>query len=357
MFNPFTSFGGKSCLGVDIGTTAIKIVEVGGSRAEPKLLNYGVLETHGYLTRQNAAIQTGGLKAIEDEAAALLGRLIKESGFRTRDAVAALPSFSAFITVFEIPEMPDADILKTLQFQIPQYIPIPPEEAVIDWLPVGERKDDQGLVKKQILLITVPKDAIERYKSIFRLAGLRLRVLEVESLSVIRALARGDETPVIIVDIGSRSTNIAVTHKGFLLQNSQTDFAGASLTQAIANGLGITMKRAEELKRERGIRFTQENSELSTLTLPFLDAILNEVKRVRATFEKNAGVKIERIILAGGSANTVGLPDYFAKHLEIGADIANPFLVVRHDPALVPIAREIGPMLAVALGLGMREFS
>ncbi len=356
MFNPLEFLGGGSYLGVDIGTTAIKIVEMSG-KGKPQIVNYGILETHGYLNRQNAAIQTGNLKAVERETAALLRRLVEAANFKAQTAIASLPAFLAFVTVLEIPQMPEPDVEKTLQFQIPQYIPMAAEEAVIDWISIGETTDETGRTKKQILLIAVPKDAIERYKKIFRAAGLRLGVLEVESLSLIRALRSQIDRPTIIADIGSRATNICVASQNFLLKSVQTDFAGASLTQGIASGLGISMKRAEDLKRERGVRFDAQNEELSTLTSPFLGVILNEIKKAEEAFYKSSGSKIEKIIIAGGTARTIGLIDYFAQHFEVPVVLGDPFMGIAYDSKIEPLVKELGSTLSVAVGLGIRELT
>lgn len=356
MFSFLKSFlGGGSYLGVDIGTTSIKIVEVKGGK-QPKILNYGILESYGHLIRANEAIQTSSLKIMGKETAELIKILFKQANFKSREVIASIPAFSAFISLLEIPEMPETDTLKTLQFQIPQYIPMPLTEVNIDWIKVGQREDEGGFIKQQILLISVPNEQIMRYKEIFKLAGLRLGVLELESLSLVRALTANDPTATLIVDIGSRVTNILVSQKGFLKYNIQTDFAGGSLTQAIAGGLGINMRRAEELKKQKGISTGGAEYELSTLTLPFLDVIIGEVKRAKAAYEKGPDSKIERVILTGGSANTIGLQKYFEEQIGIPTVIGNPFARVGYPQSIEPLTHELGPSLAVAIGLGIRNF-
>ncbi len=177
-----------------------------------------------------------------------------------------------------------------------------------------------------------------------------------ESLSLIRVLIANDPTPTLVVDIGARSTNIAVAEQGFLKYNYQTDFAGSSLTQAIASGLNINIRRAEELKKQRGLLGAGGEYELSTLTLPFLDAIISEAKRARANYEKSQGGKVERVILAGGGANLLGIGKYFEEQINLPTVIGNPFSKVEYPPRIEPIVKELGPSFAVAIGLGIREF-
>ena len=201
------------------------------------------------MERLNDAIQTSSLKILEKDAVKLLKFLISQIKPKTNQVVASLPSFAAFITLLELPIMPDGDTAKAVIFQARQYIPLPVSEVTIDWLKVGEREDEEGIKKQQILLISVPNECIKSYQSIFKAAGLKLVALEIESFSLARALVGSDPTPTILVDIGGRSTNIAVVDQGFWKYNGRTDFSSGSLTQAIASSVGIDIRRAEELKK------------------------------------------------------------------------------------------------------------
>ncbi len=357
MFNFFRFlFGSRSYLGVDIGTTSIKMVEILKGRRRPRLGNYGVLESYGHLERLNDAIQTSALKMMERETAELLKILLKQLKIKSRDAIASIPAFSAFVTLLEMPEMSEIDTNKAIPFQIQQYIPLPISEVSIDWLKVGQREDEKGFTKQQIILISVPNEQIRRYQNIFKLAGLRLMALEIESLSLIRAMATNDPTPTLIVDIGSRSTNIVAVDKGFLKYSTQTDFSGGFLTQAIASGLGINIRRAEELKKQRGLLGAGGEYELSTLTLPFLDAIINEARRAKDVYEKSQGLKIERVILAGGGANLLGIEKYFEEQIGLATVVGNPFSKIEYPSEIEPIVKELGPPFAVAIGLGIKNF-
>jgi len=128
------------------------------------------------------------------------------------------------------------------------------------------------------------------------------------------------------------------------------------LTQAIANGLDINARRAEELKRQKGLLGDRGDYELSTLIFPFLDVIINEADRVRENYDKNNEHKIERVILAGGGANLLGLNKYFEKQINLPTVVGNPFSKIDYPPAIDPFVKDLGPALSVAIGLGLREF-
>ncbi len=362
MFNPLNFFQKKfhaSYVGVDIGTTSIKIAEVVRTKQLPKLTNYAILESKSSLSRANTVFQTSSLKLFEDEIVELLKATVDRMKLRGREVIASLPGFSAFVTLLSFPEMSPQDLQKAVVYQARQYIPSSLSDVALDWIKVGEREDPSGLKYQQIFLISVPQDTIKRYQNIFKSAGLTLAVLEIESLSLARSLVGKDPTPTVIADIGSRSTAIAIVDKGDLKYAGQTDFAGSSLTQAIASSLGINPLRAEELKRERGILTTGPNYELSTIMLPFLDGILSEVKRAMASYEAQfpGAPKIERCILSGGGANLLGIEKYFTSQLGMPSVKASPFARFEYPASLEPLLPELNPEMSVALGLVLREFS
>ncbi|OGZ52749.1 MAG: hypothetical protein A3B25_00960 [Candidatus Ryanbacteria bacterium RIFCSPLOWO2_01_FULL_48_26] len=358
IFKFFRNTSSSSCLGVDIGTTSIKVVEVQRGGKLSRVVNYGFLESGGYLARANQALQTSTLKLFEKEVVELLRLILKEMKVQTTEAVASLPVFSAFTTVLDFPGMSPADLEKAIPFQAKQYIPVPLSEVALDWTKVGEFTDERGFKHMRVLMVSVPQEQIKKYQRIFRLAGLKLSALELESLSLSRIFGGDDPTPTVIVDIGSRSTNIAFLEQGQLRFNAQSDFAGASLTQALATSLGITPLRAEELKKERGIIGVGPGFELSTIMFPFLDAIINEVKSSILKYQSQfpQALKIERLMLAGGGANLAGIETYFEKEFDVPIVKAAPFAQFEYPQDMAPMLSELNPLMSVALGLVLRRF-
>ncbi len=358
----FKSFRQKvfpSYLGVDIGTTSIKVVEVKQGKNIPAITNYGLLQSSGYLLRSNDVLQTSSLKLFSENIIELLTILLKKMKPKTNEAMASLPAFSVFMSVFEFPEMSEGDLEKNLTYQARQYIPLPVSEVAIDWMRVGEREDERGLKFQQVLLISVPQELIRKYQLIFKSVGLNLRLLEIEGLSLGRSLIGNDHTPAIVVDIGSRSTSISFFENSRLKFNLQSDYAGASLTQALSSSLSINPLRAEELKKEHGIINVGSNYELSTIMMPFLDVIINEVKKAQFNYQSQflAPHKTERLILAGGGANLAGIEKYFEKEFNFPVIKASPCLKFEHPPEIEPLINELNPTLSIALGLTLKEFT
>ncbi len=346
-----------ACLGVDIGTTSIKVAEVQRGGRIPRVINYGFLESGGSLSRANQVLQTSTLKLFEKEVIELLRLILKQMKIKTVEAVASIPAFSAFTTVLDFPDMSTADLERAIPFQAKQYVPIPLSEVALDWIKVGEFSDDRGFKHIRVLMVSVPQETIRKYQNIFKLAGLKLVALELESLSIARIFGATDPTPTVVVDIGSRSTNIAFLDQGQLKFNAQSDFAGASLTQALATSLGITPLRAEELKKDRGIIGVGPGSELSTIMLPFLDAIINEVKNSIFKYQNQFPQfpKIERLILSGGGANLAGIETYFEKEFGFPVVKAAPFSQFEYPSSMIPMIPELNPIMSVALGLALHK--
>jgi len=350
--------GPKTVIGVDIGTASLKIVEMKVGDAKPVFLNYGYLESLDYLDRANAAFQTSTLNINEEAIAGYIKSLLKFSGIDERGEIyASLPAFDSFSTLIEVPTISDKEIAESIGYQARQYIPVPLDESTLDWTKVGERVDEDGNKKTQIFLIAIPNVVIKRYQKIFKLAGLNLVSLEVENVSLARSLTMGAKDPTLIMDIGSRSTSFAIAENGFLRFAGQTDFAGGSLTQVVSTALNVAVRRAEDLKRQKGLKSAPGGGpyELFTIIQPLLDVIINEGIRIKNNYENSYKSKIKSVILSGGGANLLGIENYISKELSIPVAKANPFKNLDYPRTMDPFINEIGPIMSVAVGLGLKS--
>ncbi len=349
-------FQHKPHLGIDIGTTSLKIVELGIEKEGIAFKNYGVLNTYGYLERANSALQASTLKLGEGEVVEYLKLLLDHMKTSVRSAVISVPSFSAFSTLIELPTTSPGEIKNVMEFQAKQYVPLPLSEIILDWQKVGERIDG-GAKKDQVLLIALVKDHVERMKTILAKTGITLAGIEIEGMGLARSLTAGNKDPVLIIDIGGRSTSMCVAQNGLLKFSVQTDFSGGSLTQTLANGLNISTLRAEDLKIQRGLMNRGGEQELSTLLEVILDVILKEASRAREKYESTYGEKVKSVLLSGGGANLLGIEEYVGKAMDIPVAKADPFKGLRVSSSLEPLLKELRPLLAVSIGMGMKDIS
>jgi type IV pilus assembly protein PilM len=351
-----SSLGGKRpTLAVDIGTASIKIAEVLRTEKGFELKNYALLEDAGYLERANEAVQTSSLKISDDKLSRYLSLMLESGHFNAREVTASVPPFAAFSTLLELPVASDSEVKKVIEMQAKQYIPLPLSQVTIDWIKVGERRDSSGTTKAQVMLAAVPNEHIEIYRSAFKKIGLNLHAVEIEGMSIARSVTRNTKETALIIDIGARSTGFAIARSGFLYFSGQTDFSGGSLTQTIARGLAISERRAEDLKRARGLLGFGGEHELSTLIEPMLDVIISEGKRIISSYESAYQDRVLSVLIAGGGAGLPGIVEYFNKYVGLPAAKANPLADVHLPPGVDAIAGQTGPLLAVALGLGMKE--
>lgn len=347
----------KNFLGVDIGTASIKAAELSGTKDGLTLVNYGILEARGHLERINDAIQTSSLDMIDSETVEVLNTLLEKMKATVKDVVVSLPAFSAFTSMVDLPVMSADETAQAMQYQAKALVPLPLDQVTLDWLKIDTHKNEQGNAVQKILLIAVPTKQIEKYQKIFQQAGLNLEVMELETVSLARILTQGDPTLSLIVDIGARSTAFAVAKEGLLRHSAQADFAGSSLTHALAKGLSINIQRAEELKKQKGLMGQGGEYEVSTLMLPYLDVILNEAKRVIEGYERANQEKVERVVLSGGGANLLGIEKYTAEYFSLPAVKADPLgTKISYPQAAAPVLKSAAPALSVVLGLGARAF-
>lgn len=338
----------KSCLGIDIGTTSIKAVELERENNRARLVNYGTLALADY-GRPAGALHASSLRLFETDVVNYLQLLLQKTNMRARNAVASLPSFAIFSTIINLPPMPEKEVIQAVQFKARQYIPLPISSVSLDWVRIHEQK---------VLLLAIPNELIQKYTAIFKSAGLNLITLEAEGISCARALStQGSDTdaePVLVIDIGTRSTGFFIIAAGLLQLMGQSDFAGASLTHSIASGLGITPRRAEDIKREQGIIRGGAN-ELSTLLVPLIDGILNEASRLRERFTAaNEKKDIRGVALAGGGAHLPGLVDYAAQKFNVPVVKARPWIHCAYPVAAEAALAPRGSELTIAVGAAMK---
>ncbi len=352
----FSSLVGGSYLGVDIGTTSIKVVEVGIGVEKPVLRNYGILESYEHLDRPTAALQGSGLALVERETGELLKLVIERMRTRARSVVATVPPFAVFSSYLEVPIVSEKEIARAMEYQARAVVPLPVNEVVVEWFMLGGFEDEKGVHKQKILLVATPKELIARYERIAAIAGLKLRGLEIEGASLARSVARGERGEVLLVDLGARSTGLYILDEGRVKISSQTDFSAGSLTRAVAQGMGIASRRAEELKRRRGLVGTGGEYELSTLMLPYVDVILGEVRRFRDTYAESYHGTIKKALLTGGGSNLLGLVEYASSELGIPVALGAPFARLSYDPFIEPLTAELSGLLAASIGAGIKQF-
>ena len=343
----------KNCLGIDIGTFSIKIVELSSSGKKKKLLNYIQFQNSSTASPFRTFGKDSSL-LLSTEVAEVLDALLKKAKVKTRNAYLAIPDFSTFFTTFSLPLMTEIEIPQAIEFEAHHRIPLPLSEVTFDWRMIESKEEFKGVKKLKIMLVAIPNSVIFEYQKLANLIGFNLKGIEPEIFGLTRAISWGRREEVVcLVDIGYTSTTISIIEKGILKQSYSFDISSLDLTKTLVDFLNLGFEKAEKIKEEIGLN-PKEPKVFQALSSR-LDFLLKEIQNINNTFlktEKNKEIK--SIVLAGGSAHLMGLKDYFKNFLEKEIEIFNPFLNISYPEVLKERLEELGPSLSIAVGTALR---
>jgi type IV pilus assembly protein PilM len=335
-------------LGIDIGTSLIKIVELSRSGERRKLENYGEISALALYEKPFRTFEKSTLYLHSQEIAKAILAILTEAKIQTRKAYLSIPDFSTFYTSFWLPPMAAEELSEAVSFEARQHVPLPLSEVTLDWQII------EGSVQKEtahkILLVAVPNEVIHQYQTIANLVKLEVSALEAEVFGLVRALIK-DKSIIGLLDIGAQSTTISIIKGGTLTVSHSFDIAGNEFTNQISKSLRIDYKEAGKLKKEQDLK---NKGKLGEILKPIIDLILVEVEKISQNFYSSEREKIEKFILAGGTALLPGLKEYFSEKLNKEVEIANPFSDIFYPPILEKTLKKMGPAYAIAVGTALR---
>jgi len=362
MVNPFQRFLSKRSLGIDVGTSYVKVVEIYKSGKLKKLENYGEVSSAVFYQKPFRTFERDSLLLSSENIAKAIRSIIDEAEMKTKQAIFSIPDFSTFFTSFELPPMTKEELPEAVRYEARQHIPLPLAEVVLDWQIIKSKPLDEKKTSFKILLVAVPNDVVNQYQEIAALSQLELVALEAEVFSLMRALSRNKESgPVAIIDIGAKTTTCTIIDEEVIKTSHSFDMSGNDLTATLAKEFEIVFNEAEKIKNRYGIKKEvdrEENGEaIRGILLPLLDVIIKEIKEVLDNFYRQEKRDVRKIVIAGGTALLPGLKEYFkesfgTKEIEIG----NPFFNIAYPSALEKTLSEMGPSFAIATGAALRGF-
>lgn len=344
----------KTYLGVDFGTSSIKIVELGAENKEPILLNYGEISLSVL-----EAMRSSDQGNYDAQITIFLRALLDRMQSKTKEVYVAMPAFIGLIALVEFPQMSENELKDAIQFEAHKYIPSPLEEVALSWEVVGEHEEvaqdnsEKKLKKLEVLLVAALNKEVERYESYVQAVGYDMQLLELETFSMVRSTVQDSNGAYLVIDIGSRATNFVLVENRLAKMSRNLDVGGQDITRTLMEGLSISYDRAESLKKSDKDFL---NSRESRMTFLSFEMIAGEIERMlQARQAKNPDAKkIHAIILSGGTAGMKGITEYFSGLLHIPVEVANPWRGIRFDQSLQPAIARMGTSYSVALGLALR---
>ncbi len=234
-------------VGIDIGTKSIKIIELVKSGDSWILKSSGAV---GYAGLSPDKIQT------DDEMIALsdvLKKIISQIGITSKEVNLALPETLVFTRIVKFPLLSDEEVASAVKWEAEQYIPIPVNEAVIQYSILDR---NQATSSVSVLLVATPKSVVEKYVSIVKLAGLVPLSAETELTALSRVLAP-EKGVTLVLDLGASATDMCIVKDGNIVFTRSIPVAGEAFTRAVSQSLGVDSAQAEEYKKTYGLDASQ----------------------------------------------------------------------------------------------------
>jgi type IV pilus assembly protein PilM len=341
-------------VGIDIGSSSVKVVELEEKKGVLTLGTYGELQLGPYASKQIGESVT--LNAQQEQEA--LVDIIRESGVTAKRAVFAMPLSSSFVTNATINAEPDADIGALVRVEARKVIPAALSEVTLDWAEIeaGERDPKSTEpVDRTVLIAAIQNNALDRYKALMQFVGIKEPPTEIECFSTIRSVATASEKDVAIIDIGAISTKLYISQSGLLMRMHRIRAGGAIATNRIASVLNESFEDAE-IKKQTADRKTKEFADIKRAHDSSYERAFREFAQVLREYEAKSGVSLSTVYVSGGGAMFPGIENVVQDILGRPVVKAHPFAKVSYPAFLQDTIKEIGPTFSVALGAALRAF-
>ncbi len=340
-----------SLLGIDISTTAIKLLELGRTGNQIQVEHYSVVPF-----KSNAVVE----KKIQDElsVATTLKEVVENAKTKTKHASVAVAGSAVITKTIEMDVgLEENDMENQIILEADQYIPFPLEDVAIDFQVQGVGKDSHHV---SVLLAACRRENIERLEDVLKQGGLKADVIDVEAYAMERACsllhdqdADFKKDTIAVVDIGATMATMTVLKQGEIIYTREQLFGGRQLTERVQQEYGLSYDEAGKAKKTGDL----PDFEQRVLT-PFKQAIEQHIAKALQLFYSATSVnQIDALILAGGTSLISGLKDYLSEALNIPTSLANPFqdMVIAKSVDEKRLINE-APALMIACGLAMRRF-
>ncbi|MEI7688585.1 MAG: type IV pilus assembly protein PilM [Candidatus Nomurabacteria bacterium] len=354
----------KSVLGIDIGSSAIKVVQLKKKNGKAVLETYGAISLGPYGNTDIGSVTN--LKT-EDIVRALLD-VMKESNVTVKTGILAIPSSSSLIFTISLPDKITEDKLSSVvPLEARKYIPVPITEVSLDWFVLPKEADSSEInimnntvaqkipdPKTEVLVVAIHNDILGRYQEILKDTDIHSDSFEMEIFSNIRASFSHDLAPVLLMDFGASKTKLSIIEEGVVHVFHVVNRGGADITKNIVSSMGISFAEAEKLKRSIGLD-ANSNPEVADIIRLSVDYILSDTNSVVFAYQKKYNKNISKVILTGGGSLTKGLIERAVSNFHTEVIYSNPFSKTEAPAFLLPILEISGPEFSVAVGLALRQ--
>ncbi|OOZ42293.1 pilus assembly protein PilM [Solemya pervernicosa gill symbiont] len=340
-------------LGLDISSTAVKLLELSKSGKRYRVESYAVEPLPA-----NSVVE----KNITDVSAVgdAIKKAVKRSGTRQKNIAAAVSGSAVITKVITMPgNLSDDELVGQIEMEADQYIPFPLEEVNLDFEVLGRTEKDEEMV--DVLLAASRSENIDVRVEAIETGSLNAKIIDVEAYAMENAFGLiADQLPdegqgtVAVIDVGATMTTLSVLHNRRTIYTREQVFGGKQLTEEIMRRYGLSYEEAGMAKRQGGL---PDNYAMEALE-PFKEAMTQQVSRsLQFFFSSSQYNSVDNIVLAGGSASIPGIDELIAERIGTPTSIANPFANMSLASKVKPqVLGNDAPALMIACGLAMRSF-
>lgn len=335
--------GVSSFFGLDISVAAIRVVQLKG----------GALVKYGYAPLDsNVAVSDS--KADQQKLASIISALIEQTGISAKDVAVGLPSNKVFTTVVDIERLSPSELNKTLMYQADSLIPTPVAESKLDWVLLGDSPKEAG--KVEVLLSSVSNEFTEARLELVESIGLNVIAFEPDSVAMARALTAVDNpSPVILVDIGSKSTDIVIVMNGAPRLIRSIPTGTETIVRSAAQNLNIDDAQAQQFVFKFGINKDKLEGQVYSAIIGTVDLLISDVeKSIKFFLSRYPGVKLDRAIVSGGASVLPDFPLYLANKFGLNVEIGNAWRNVAFPASRQDELLAVANQFSVAVGLAER---
>ncbi|ROR03049.1 type IV pilus assembly protein PilM [Desulfosoma caldarium] len=342
----------KALVGVDVGSYAVKMVELAEGKAGHRLVNIGMAlipreaVSEGRIQRPEMVVET-------------LRKLATNLKIKPGPIAASISGYEVMIKKIEMPTMTEEDLGVRLRQEIAQYVPYQLDEVNVDYEILDVSKSRAKFM--DVLLVAAKKEAVSAYVAMLRTAGFDPVVIDVDYFALSNAFEAtygifADEN-IALMDIGASKTTMTIVQAGRPLFTRDVTFGGYSITHRIAQELETPEDNAERIKLGLGI----ENVDRARLEKAFVETLTEwttDVKRALDFFFSHfPEAKLHKIYLSGGSARISGLEKFVEAELGVPSEVCNPLQHLEVDAGRFDASylEQIGPQMTIGLGLALRR--
>ncbi|HAR98098.1 MAG TPA: pilus assembly protein PilM [Syntrophus sp. (in: bacteria)] len=346
--------GAKKLVGLDVGSSALKLAEVVQT---PK----GFVLDNFHQTPLPRGVITDGAVTAPDILTQHIKDLYKKAGCKRKAIATSLSSHAAIVKKVNLAQMEENELRELIHDEAGKYLPFDSmDDVLFDFQILGENEYNPN--QMDVLIVAAKKDIVEGFTGAIEKAGLPVVIMDVDSFALEHMYEQNydfEETDVAaLINIGASITNINVVLNGGSIFTRDFTLGGNAVTEALQEKLGVTFEEAEKIKLE-GVRGGEmEEREFNDSLLQLADPICSEIERSLDYFRSTyGGGDIRKVLLCGGSANIPGIAQELSQRLNIETEVVNPFQKIGYNKKVIDPGQiqSIGPVAAVGVGLALRR--